>query len=134
MAIPSPLLFLPFPSWLCPPCFSCMLFLCPLINPCRDCATLSCSHMFGDPLASWPDLALSSDRPGTWDLLLQCLHLDKPLLQKQNTKKLYGLKITMCMCNWGKLWTERYKGPKSLTATSEEPEGRTRGLAAKAGY
>ena len=74
-----------------------------------------------------------------WDLgsiaaVLQCLHLDKPLLQKLNTKKLYGLKITMCMCNWGKLWTERYKGPKSLTATSEEPEGRTRGLAAKAGY
>ena len=32
-----------------------------------------------------------------WDLgpfaaVLQCLHLDKPLLKQQNTKKLYGAK------------------------------------------
>ena len=29
---------------------------------------------------------------GTWDPLLQCLHLDKCLLKKQNTKKLYETK------------------------------------------
>ena len=40
---------------------------------------------------------------GSFAAVLQCLHLDKPLLQKQNTEKLYRLKITMCMCNWGKL-------------------------------
>ena len=37
-----------------------------------------------------------------WDLgpfaaVLQGLHLDTPLLQQQNTKKLYGTKITACM-------------------------------------
>ena len=34
---------------------------------------------------------------GTWDPLLQCLHLDKPLLQQQNTKKLQGTKNN-CLC------------------------------------
>ena len=29
---------------------------------------------------------------GTWDPLLQCLHLDKRLLKQQNTKKLQGTK------------------------------------------
>ena len=32
-----------------------------------------------------------------------------------------GLKITVCMCSWGRLWTKRYKETKSTTATSEEP-------------
>ena len=36
-----------------------------------------------------------------WDLvpLLQCLHLDKRLLRKQNTKKPNGLKIAGCRCS-----------------------------------
>ena len=29
---------------------------------------------------------------GSWDPLLQCLHLDKCLLEQQNMKKLYGTK------------------------------------------
>ena len=37
------------------------------------------------------------DRPGTWDPLLQCLHLDPPLLEQQNTKKLHGTKNN---CAW----------------------------------
>ena len=32
-----------------------------------------------------------------------------------------GLKITVCMCSQGKLWTTRYKKTKNPTATSEEP-------------
>ena len=40
-----------------------------------------------------------------------------------------GLKITACMCSWGKLWTIRCKmtKKKTPTSTSEEP-------GAKAGY
>ena len=42
-------------------------------------------------LGTWSSEALSSYRdrlnPGTWDLIMQCLHLDKHL-QQQNTKKL----------------------------------------------
>lgn len=42
--------------------------------------------------------------PGTWDPLLQCLLLDKHLLQQiQGNEK--GLEVTMCMCGWDKLWT-----------------------------
>ena len=37
------------------------------------------------------------DRPGTWDSLLQCLHLKTALFKLQNTKKLFGLKITTYM-------------------------------------
>ena len=32
-----------------------------------------------------------------------------------------GLKITVCMCSWGKLWTKYKKRPKSPTAALEEP-------------
>ena len=35
---------------------------------------------------------MNLSQAGTWDPLLQCLHLDTPLLQQQNTKKLYGTK------------------------------------------
>ena len=40
---------------------------------------------------------------GTWVPLLQCLHLDKHLLEQQNTRNYKGLKITTHTCNWGKL-------------------------------
>ena len=36
--------------------------------------------------------------PETWDSLPECSHLDKRLLQQQNTKK---LKITAGMRSWG---------------------------------
>ena len=42
----------------------------------------------------------------TWDLLLQCMRLDTPLLQQQNTKKLYGIKN-----NWSKFWTKDTRRP-----------------------
>ena len=52
------------------------------------------SGSFSHQKSEWDRLG-----PGTlcWDLgpfaeVLQCLHLDTPLLQKQNTKKLYGTK------------------------------------------
>ena len=47
-----------------------------------------------------------------WDMglsaaALQCLHLDTPLLEQQNAKKIMRLKITSCMCSWGKFWTQK---------------------------
>ena len=49
---------------------------------------------------------------GTWDPLLQCLRLDTPLLLSQKIKRNYkGLKITVHVCSWGKLWTIIYKRP-----------------------
>ena len=55
---------------------------------------------------------VSVRQAGTPDPLLQCSHLDKPFCKQQNTKKLYGTKITVCMCSWGKSWTKRYKKTK----------------------
>ena len=49
--------------------------------------------------------------PGTWDPLLQCLHLDKRLPEQQNTKKLQGTKNNCAHASWSKLWT-RYKKTK----------------------
>lgn len=79
-------------------------------------------------LISGPCEYVSLRQAGTWDLLLQCLPLDKYLFQQQNTKKLYEHKITTtCMHSRGKLWTTRYEKTKSPTATSKQ-------LGAKAGY
>ena len=41
--------------------------------------------------------------PGTWDPLLQCLHLDKRLLEQQNTKKLYGTKNSCVHVHLGQI-------------------------------
>ena len=43
--------------------------------------------------------------PGTWDPLLQCLHLDKPLhlLMQQNMKKLYGTKSNCVLVQLGQI-------------------------------
>ena len=57
---------------------------------------------------------------GTRDPLLQCLHLDKHLLQQQIQRNYKGLKITACTHSWGKLWT-RYKKTKNPPAASEGP-------------
>ena len=61
-----------------------------------------------------------------WDLGLGTLccsagartHLSWSNKTQRNHK---GLKTTVCMCTWGKLWTTRYKKTKNPTATSEEP-------------
>ena len=42
----------------------------------------------------------------TWDPLLLHLHLLANVFSSNTNKR---LKITSCMCSWGKLWTLRYK-------------------------
>ena len=50
---------------------------------------------------------------GTRDPLLQCLHLDKPLLKQQNTKKLYGTKNN-CVHALGQIMDKKIKKTKKL--------------------
>ena len=69
-----------------------------------------------------------------WDMgcfatVLQCLHLDSKI-QRDYT----GLKITVCMCSWGKLWTKRYKKTKEPNWYFWRVGRRNRVLGAKAGY
>lgn len=55
-------------------------------------------------------------RPRTWDPLppwLQCLPLDKHLLQQQIQRDSGGLKVTAHLCSQGKWWARRYKTLKS---------------------
>ena len=54
-----------------------------------------------------------------WDPLLQCLYLDAPLLQQQNTKKLYGTKnncvhVLLGQIHWSKFWTQRVQRDQKL--------------------
>ena len=67
--------------------------------------------------------------------VLQCLHLDTPLLEQQNTKKLDGTENS-CMHAWlGQIRTKRYKRQnKKPTATSEELRAKCWVLGAKARY
>ena len=52
--------------------------------------------------------ALKVRQVGTWDSLLQCLHLDKGLLQQQNTKKkLQGTKNSCVHVQWGKTMNQK---------------------------
>ena len=57
----------------------------------------------------------------SWDLdpLLQYLHLDKYLLQQYIQSNYEGLKISLCICILGKLWTKRHQKTKNLIATSQ---------------
>ena len=54
-----------------------------------------------------------------------CLHLDNPVLEQQNTKKLYGTRNNCVHGHLGQILDERYKKTKKDTkrpsATSEEP-------------
>ena len=43
---------------------------------------------------------------------MQCLHLDTPLLEQQNTKELYVFKNNRLHAQLGKLRTLRYKDTK----------------------
>ena len=52
---------------------------------------------------------------GTWDSLLQCCNACTwtNLSSSNKTQRHYqGLKITVCMCNWDKLWIKDTKRPK----------------------
>ena len=58
--------------------------------------------------------------------VLQCLYLDTPLLQQQNTKKLYGTKNNCVHVHlWQILDPKDTKRPKIPTATFEEPSAKT---------
>ena len=59
---------------------------------------------------------LKEEEPGDetgWNLgtspVLQCLPLDSPLLQQQNTKKLYGTKNNCLPVQWGQILDNIYK-------------------------
>lgn len=59
-----------------------------------------------------------------WDLapldaVLKCLHLDTPHLKKQNTKKLYGLKMTV-HAQLGQILDPKVTETKTPTATFEK--------------
>ena len=77
---------------------------------------------------------------GTWDPLLQCLHLDNHLLQQQMQRNSKGLKITARMRSGGKLRRTRYKkaktqlplpryGSKSRVLCMTPAHGTTKGVA-----
>ena len=54
--------------------------------------------------------------------VLQCLHLDTPLLEQPNTKKPYGAKNNCMHVQLGQIVDERYKETKKTpTATFEGP-------------
>ena len=56
---------------------------------------------------------------GTGNPLRQNFHLDKRLLEQQNTKRYKGLKSAACMHRWSKFWTTRFTKTKTPTAMSE---------------
>ena len=74
---------------------------------------------------------------GTWDALLQCLHLDRCLLGSPRDRKQRNykwIKIAACtLQSKGKLGTTRYKKTKNPTATSEEPGAKAGGWEQKQG-
>ena len=62
---------------------------------------------------------------GTWNPLLRCLHLDTPLLQQQNIKKLPGTKNNCMHAQLQEILDKRYKETKKSTTTFEEPGVKT---------
>ena len=54
-----------------------------------------------------------------------CIWANIPSSNKMKTKY-KKLKIIMCRCGWGKLWTTWYEETKILTATFEEQEAKAR--------
>ena len=68
------------------------------------------------------------------DPLLQCLHLDTPLLEQQNTKKLYGTENNSVHAQLGKILEPKdTKRPKTPTATFEGSGTKTGGWEQKQG-
>ena len=70
------------------------------------------------------------DRLGSGTLLLQCCHACTwTHLSSSNRiqRNCMGLKITACMCTWGKFWTKDTKRPKNSTATFEDPGAKGEG-------
>ena len=75
---------------------------------------------------------------GTWDPLLQCLYLDTPVLEQQNTEKLYGTE-NASLPIWANSRPKRYKETKKTnyhffpTTTFEDPGAKTGGGEQKQG-
>ena len=57
-------------------------------------------------------LPLGLRQAGTWDPLLQCLHLDTRLLGQQNTKKLQGTKNNCVHAQLGQILDKIQKDQK----------------------
>lgn len=47
--------------------------------------------------------------------MLQSLYLDTPLFELIIQRNYMQLKITVCMCNWGKFWTKKIQKDKKQT-------------------
>ena len=82
------------------------------------------------PALPYPRTSSWDSGPGLetgWDLgpfaaVLQCWHLDTPLLKLQNTKKLYGTKNNGVHVHLGQILDQKIrKTQETSTATSEEP-------------
>ena len=63
-----------------------------------------------------PVVRQASD-PGPFAAVLQCLLLDTPLLQQQNTNKLYGTKSSCVHVQLGQILDKRYKETKKWETT-----------------
>ena len=75
----------------------------------------------------WLGPANISWKLGSFPEVLQCFHLDTPLLQEQNTNKYLRLKLTLCMHSWGKFWTpKRPPPPKKKKKKTQPPLWRAR--------
>ena len=85
-----------------------------LANSHQPCSRNNCSpfNSINTP-RSFPDSWWDRLEHGTWDPLLQCLHLDKRLFKQQIQRNHKGLKITACMYSWSKVWTIRYSKTKT---------------------
>ena len=71
---------------------------------------------------------------GTWDPLLQCLSLDTPLLEQQNTKKRYRTKNNCGQAQWAQILDKRYKESKKPNCTFEDLEAKAGDGEHRAGY
>ena len=76
-------------------------------------------------------LKLKVRQAGTWDPLLQCCNActwTNVSLSNKIQRNHKGLKITACMCSWGKFWTARYKETKKPNCHFWRARGKSRVL------
>ena len=62
---------------------------------------------------------------GPFAAMLQSLHLDTPLLEQQNTKKLYGTTNNCMHAQWGQILAPKETKKKKNPAALKEPGGKT---------
>ena len=74
---------------------------------CKDCA-------FWPQRLLWECGLNPQGEAGTWDPTLQCLHLDSPLLQQQNTKKLYGTKNNCMHVQLGQILDQKIQRDRKI--------------------